>query len=206
MRNFPFIVLLLAFLAFVCMIPAAAAQTPPRKFEIGMQVVSLEQRAFSEVDCGFGGRFTFYPISHIGLETEFDFFPRNLGKTVAFSSHRSEALFGVKAGFRSRKFGAFGRLRPGLIHFNSAPQGIACVAILVYPPPLECATSTGKTNFALDLGGGFETFPSRWSVIRLDLGDTMIRFAGPALTKRGAFTQDFNVHNFQLNVGFGIRF
>jgi hypothetical protein len=105
MRNFPFIALLFAFLTFAGMIPVAAAQTSVHKYEIGMQVVSLEQRAFSKVDCGFGGRFTFYPISHIGLETEFDFFPKNLGKPVAFSSHRSEALFGVKAGVRSSKFG-----------------------------------------------------------------------------------------------------
>jgi len=195
---------LLALITFTGMIPVAAAQTSAHKSEIGMQVVLLEQRAFSKADCGFGGRFTFYPVSHIGLEAEFDFFPRNLGKPIAFSSRRSEALFGVKAGVRSSRFGVFGRLRPGLAHFSSAPQPIACITI--YPPPLECAIAAGKTNFALDMGGGLEMFPLGRSIIRIDLGDAMIRFHGPALTKQGAFTRDFDVHNFQLNVGFGIRF
>jgi hypothetical protein len=34
----------------------------------------------------------------------------------------------------------------------------------------------------------------------------MIRFDGPAESSVGRFNRDFNVHNFQLSVGFGIRF
>jgi hypothetical protein len=193
----------------------STAQTDHKRFELGAQIVSLEQRAFDKVDCGFGGRFAFYPLARLGLEAEANFFPRDLGKPVAFSGRRTELLFGVKGGPRIGPIGLFGKLRPGLVSFAKSPQGVACLAILVFPPPLECSISMGSTNFALDMGGGIEVVPWHGNdsvprrapfVLRVDFGDTMIRFKGPAQTSLGRFNDYFNVHNFQANVGIAFRF
>jgi hypothetical protein len=201
-----FLLLLLFFSAMMLRSSDARAQTDPPKFSVGGHIVSLEQRAFSKVDCGFGSRFTFHPIASLGIEGEINIFLRDLGKPAAFSGSRTEALFGVKAGRRLGPFGFFGKLRPGFVRYGKAPRGMACIAILIWPPPLECSISMGATNFALDFGGVIESYPSRHTMIRLDLGDTMIRFRGPASASVGRFKDDFNVHNFQLNVGFGFRF
>jgi hypothetical protein len=191
-------------LSLLLSIRSASAQTHYPRFEVGAHLASMQQRAFSESDLGFGGHFTFYPIENVGVEFEASLFPTNLGEPVALSRRRSEVLFGVKAGRRIRKFGLFGKIRPGLIHFADAPHNVVCIAI--YPPPLGCRISMGDTDFALDFGGIIESYPSQHTVIRLDFGDMMIRFHGPAYVGTRPFSEDFNVHNFQLNAGFGFRF
>jgi len=55
---------------------------------------------------------------------------------------------------------------------------------------------SGETRFALDLGGVIEFYPSRRFVLRVDLGDTVIRNSQPGRTS----------HNFQFGAGIGIRF
>jgi hypothetical protein len=183
-----------------------AAQKKPERFEIGGHYVLLQQRAFDVNDSGFGAWFAFKPTAEIGVEAEFNFFPGDLGRAVALSRHRGQALFGIKAGRRFGDLGVFGKVRPGLVIFGKAPRGVACVTILVYPPPLECLVSLGSTNLALDFGGVLEFYPGPHAMIRLDLGDTLIRFDGPAYTRFGRFDDDFNVHNLQVNIGFGFRF
>jgi hypothetical protein len=200
-RCFPALTLLLLLLLSI---RSASAQTHPLRFEVGVHVASMQQRAFSESDLGFGGRFSFYPIVNLGVEFEASLFPTNLGGSVAYSRRRSEILFGIKAGQRIGKFGVFGKIRPGFINFAEAPHDVVCIAI--YPPPLGCRISRGETDFALDFGGVIESYPSEHTVIRLDLGDTMIRFKGPAYMGTKRFLEGFNVHNFQLNAGFGFRF
>ncbi len=194
-----------SFLLCITQMPQASSQTQTGRFEVGTQFAFMQQRAFSFKDFGFGGRFTFYPVSFLAVEGETNFFPRGMDNTLTFSGSRTEALFGIKAGPRFRRFSAFGRLRPGIIHYASAAHGSVCLTILVYPPPLECRIALGSTNFALDFGGGMELYPARRGTIRVDLGDTMIRF-DPANTRLGTFKQNFSIHNFQLNVGFGYRF
>jgi hypothetical protein len=202
LRHVP--VLMLLVLSFSA-VPVASAQIDPYKFEVGVHFASMQQRTFSNNDIGLGCHFTFYPITRFGVEFETSFFPRNLGESVAFSSHRSEMFFGIKAGQRIGKLGFFGKARPGFIHFSEAPRAMVC--ILIYPPPLECSiASKGMTNFALDFGGIVETYPSRHLVIRADFGDTMIRFNGPALVDNEGLVGDFNKHNFQINAGVGLRF
>ncbi len=200
-------------LLFVILCPhRTMAQTESRRFEVGAQIVSLAQRAFDKVDCGFGGRFTYYPQELMGIEAEVNYFPRDLGKPLPFSRFRSQALFGIKAGPRVGPFGFYGRIRPGFVGFAEPSAGLTCAA--VFPTPLECTVADRPLNFALDIGGGIELLrragdtSSRRShlAMRVDVGDTMIRFRGPALTKLGRFDGPFNVHNFQLSVGIAWRF
>jgi hypothetical protein len=111
---------------------------------------------------------------------------------------RQTQLFaGARGGFRVGGFGAYARVRPGLIHFSRrflAPE-IACVAI--FPTPEACLVDA--TNFALDLGGTVEFLPTSRTVIRLDVGDTLIRFNRNEL-------EPVWRHNFQFSAGAGVRF
>ncbi len=184
--------------------PPAASQTRSDRFEVGAQFAFMQQRVFDFKDFGFGGRLTFYPFSFLGVEGETNFFPRGMDNVLTFSASRTEAVFGIKAGPRFRRFGIFGRARPGIIHYAPSNRA-ACITILVYPPPLECRIAQGSTNFTVDFGGGMEFYPSRHGTIRLDLGDAMIRFDA-ANTRLGTFDRRFVIHNLQLNVGIGYRF
>ncbi len=174
----------------------AYAQTDAPKLELGAQFSLMRLRDLGETDPGVGGRITYNFNDNIAVESEFNFFPRDLG----FSQYRSQGLFGVKAGIRSNTAGIFAKVRPGFMRFHEADSPIGCIGI--FPPPLACKLSAGSTQFALDIGGVFELYPSRGTVVRFDLGDSIIRFGGPILGAPDGFTS----HNLQFNVGFGFRF
>jgi len=82
------------------------------------------------------------------------------------------ALFGTKSGLRRARFGVFGKSRFGLWHFT-------------------------RSYFAADIGSVLEYYPSSHTVVRLDIGDTIIFYGG---------TQLGTVHNFQPGIGFSYRF
>lgn len=164
---------LLSFLLFVSSLTAcglARAQTPYSRVEVGVQG-SLLGSAFvgsRDIDYGVGGRFTYNFSKNIALDTQFDFYPRRdpgLPGTSAFQEggRRLVALAGLKAGFRRRRFGLFGEVRPGVISFGSVPR----------------ATGTGSdriTHFALDLGGAFEIYPTKRLIVRFDGGELFARY------------------------------
>ena len=177
---------------------------------------------------GFGGRVGYNFSSYIAVEGEFNFFPGQrkseqyiyfpglitTGGTVVppiprSSGHKTEAVFGLKAGGRVDNFGLFAKFRPGLVHFG------------------EISGIGADTNFAMDLGTVIEYYPSRRTLIRVDLSDLMVRFDE---RRTGAGTYSFTnltaflsgdvtfvspshvlrpsqtTHNFRLGVGFGFRF
>ena len=111
---------------------------------------------------------------------------------------RQTQLFaGVRGGIRAGGLCVYARVRPGLIHFSErflAPE-IGCVAI--FPTPEACLIDS--TNFALDLGGTVEFLPTSRTIIRIDAGDTLIRF------NRGELDPAWR-HNFQFSAGGGVRF
>jgi hypothetical protein len=105
---------------------------------------------------------------------------------------------GVKVGGRAERFGLFAKLRPGLVQFGNdflAP-GVVCIA--VFPPPESCLAA--RTSVAFDLGTVVEMYPTRRTLLRVDLGSTHIwyrpRGDGDS-ERRGAF---------QVSVGAGVRF
>jgi len=85
---------------------------------------------------------------------------------------KTSALAGFKGGRRFDRFGVFGKSRFGMWHFN-------------------------QTYFATDIGGVLEYYPSRHTVVRIDIGDTILFYGGSALG---------TVHNFQPGIGFSYRF
>jgi hypothetical protein len=201
------------------------AQSDEKKFEVGGQFsairvpttsITTAGAAFAttespENNYGFGGRFGYQLSKYFTLEAEGNFFPRDRDLD---GGRKVQALFGVKAGKRFEKFGIFAKARPGFIRYERGDYVFGsggCVAL--FPPPLGCFRPVPRTNFALDLGGVFELYPSNRTIIRFDAGDTIVHLPArnTAALANGSFlvvvsSPSETKHNFQGSVGFGFRF
>jgi hypothetical protein len=201
------------------------AQPDEKKFEVGGQFTmlrwpthTLNGNSLSEDqanDPGFGGRFGYNFSKYLALEAEVNFFPRDRDLE---GGRKVQGLFGVKAGQRFDRFGIFGKARPGFVLLKRGDYVLVRGCIQVFPPPLACYDPVATTNFAIDLGGVLELYPSKRTLIRLDAGDTIVRlgrrnvatfqtspFFGPSglvLFPVAAQTK----HNLQVSAGFGFRF
>lgn len=157
-------------------------------------------------ELGLGGRVTFNLTKNIAVESEANFF-RGIEPAATFpltvsqpGGRKFQALFGPKVGIRKKKFGFFGKVRPGLIHLEKYN-----VVHQLFPPPglAVIGGAESATFFNIDAGGVFEYYPSRRTVLRIDVGDTIIRYnrqepkeINPSMTR----------HNLQTSIGFGFRF
>jgi hypothetical protein len=157
---------------------------------------------------GFGGRVGHHFNSYVSVEAELNYFPRD-GFTDG--GRKVQGLFGVKVGKRFESAGVYAKARPGFLRlsrgdFHPRP-GIICIV-----PDPACYESEPTTNFAFDLGGVVELYPSQKTFVRFDGGDTMVSFGrrlAPARTNNGLFVINLEgetTHNFQGGVGFGFRF
>ena len=129
----------------------------------------------------------------------------DFARSPAFSKSRIEMLFGVTVGPHIGRLRPFAKLRPGFVAFRAAPAPFACLAI--FPPPLSCTLGAGDTLFALDAGGGVEFLPAGRSFLRVDVGDRLMRYPGPAFDTN--FTLQSNAffsHDFRFSLGGGVRF
>ena len=193
MRKMFFFVLAAAALLLIAPAQNAQAQSETPKVEVGAHYTLLRLRDFDTTDSGVGGRMTFNITDGFALEGELNVFPEkriNFANPFYLDSRRTQGLFGVKYGMRSEKAGIFGKLRPGFIHFGDGPVDPRILFIVPVPP------RASATEFALDVGGVFELYPSRPVALRFDAGDTIIRFGGLG----------FNSHNLQISAGVAFRF
>ena len=113
--------------------------------EIAVGVTGTHLHKIDEAPIGVYGRVFLNFNRSAALDAEAAVYP---GKT--------SALFGIKSGKRFDRFGAFGKARAGMWHFD-------------------------RRYFAADLGGVLEYYPSRHTTIRIDLGDTILFYGGTAL-------------------------
>ena len=195
----------LAFAVLVCWSRLAAAQTDANRFQLGAQFAGAVSGEFDSTDLGAGVRFSWSPISLLGAEAELDFYPQNFARTPAFSKSRVEGLFGITAGPRIGRVRPFAKVRPGFVTFREAPGPFPCIAI--FPAPLSCTLGAGATAFALDLGGGVEFLPAGRTFLRLDIGDRLMRYPGPAFDHNLTLQSDaFFSNDFRFSVGGGVRF
>jgi outer membrane protein with beta-barrel domain len=152
-------------------------QSEVSRFEVGAQYSLLNfdtSASFSKPrrwESGGGGRFTYNFNKYVAAEAQIDYYPNDDSErigtiNVPLWGSKTLTVFGVKAGTRRDRFGIFAKARPGFIHFSHVP-GFACVT----GPCLQPA----KTNFAFDVGGVVEYYPSSRLVVRFDAGDTIIR-------------------------------
>lgn len=193
------------------------AQSQPSRIEVGglVSVLGIEDAhgltdLFPRREFGFGGRVSYNLNSHFALEGEVNFFPRDFQKfTTNFTGGRlTEGLFGLKAGIRKNKFGIFGKVRPGFESSGGAeiPRFLNGNG----PDPLNPFGFETKraTQFALDVGGVVELYPSRRTIVRFDVGDTIVRYPGILFTNSNGSltTETVYSHTLQFSAGFGFRF
>ena len=188
-----------AFLHFA----SALAQSAPERFELGAQFAVIRSSEFDAVDLGFGARFAWMPSAVLGLESELNFYPKSFPSVFAFSGGRTEGLFGATVGPRIGAFRPFAKGRAGFLNVRGTSQSFVC--ILIFPPPLACELAAGRTLPAFDFGGGFEVLTPR-TFVRLEIGDRLLKYPGPALTRGGVHNDSFFSHDLRLGAGAGLRF
>jgi hypothetical protein len=227
---------LLLFFGLICglgLVPVAQAQSSQTqtsqvqtdelpKFEVGILFTSLTKPNFDggSTEPGIGGRFTFNLNRTVALEAEGNLFPHSCSFCGANLGDNSgiikQGLFGVKVGRRFEKWGIFGKARPGVVTFG---QGNTIYTIAgTGPSALVSVRRVGLTNFAMDVGGVIEVYPSKRFLVRFDGGDTLIHYRSrqvnflsfdPTTNSPVLFpftTRAETRHNFQFSAGVGFRF
>lgn len=212
----PVVTFALVLLALFCA-PALQAQDTP-KVEVGIQVTALNLGDFklavpdlSESQRGFGGRLTINLTDHISIEGEINTFPNNFRITIPQLTNIvrrdltrdrvDQFLLGVKLGGRSDHWGIFAKVRPGYVRSKLEDQITGNAN-----PTLNTLFRT-TSGLALDWGGVLEFYPSRHTMLRFDLGDTIIRYeTKPQTGAANQTTTKFTNHNLQVSAGFGLRF
>ena len=180
---------------------SAVAQSTPGRFELGIQAPSAISSEFDDTDVGIGGRVAWYPVGILGMEAEINAYPKDL----VFTRGRAEGLFGVTVGPRFDRVRPFAKLRSGFLRVGEAPRPFAC--ILIYPPPLSCELAFGRTLAAFDLGGGVEVSTTQTTFVRMEAGDRLVKYPGPAIDHNRMVQDDsFFGHDIRFAVGAGLRF
>jgi hypothetical protein len=188
----------------------AFAQGGVPRVELGGQLNVLRLSDSDDTNVGVGGRVTFNLASWLGLEGEYQFVPRDeidMTSTLAdgnvvglrYERRRSTALFGLKAGSRGERFGVFAKMRPGVTSLSD--RGIDCLGDVC--GLMLLAVPEYRSEFALDLGGVVEFYPSTRWLVRADVGSLMIRHRSTA-PPCGA--GDCTTWNLAVSAGAGIRF
>ncbi|HKQ90347.1 MAG TPA: outer membrane beta-barrel protein [Blastocatellia bacterium] len=203
------------------------AQSETPKIEVGVLISGLARGRFGDPESlGGGGRVTFNLTKALALEGELNYFPSTGSNDV----RRLQGQFGVKSGWRFKKFGVFGKVRPGFIDTKRDFQP-SCFFQTICPPNQVCAPifppfcssfTFADRGFSLDVGGVAELYPSKRIVVRLDVGDTIadrqsapIFISQPIFNSQGLLLNNtfftlpggnVTTHNLQLSVGVGFRF
>ena len=204
MRHRIFFTLLLTLFVLPAAARAQGGGAPDvdtHRAEVGVLYTGVNLEGFGETVNGLGGRFGYNFNKNLALDTEFSFFPEtHLGNSQF--GQKTQAFAGIRAGARSRYVGLFAKARPGVMFIGEVTSGFNCNS-----------TSFGRTcrpshnNFALDAGGVLELYPSPRAIVRLDVGDTIVRIRNATTGVIGSPTVTSDTtHNFQFSVGFGYRF
>lgn len=200
-RGFGFATVVLVTLAVASPDRASAQE----RFDAGAQFVSAASDQFDQSEFGVGGRLAWHPVALVGIEAEVTLFPGDFPDPRAFSGRRVEGLFGVTVGPRLGGVRPFLRLRPGFVSMSEAPAPFPC--ILIFPPPLACSLAAGQTLAAFDVGGGVEVMATRKAFVRVDVGDRMVRYKGPAFDgQQRRRDGSFYGHDLRVALGAGVRF
>lgn len=188
------------------------AQSPASKLEVGTQVTSLTLFRLDgygdATEMGIGGRITYNINRNIAVEAEGNFFPHRRVFQDLGDGRALQAQFGLKAGKRFQKFGVFGKVRPGLLSVGDVFSLEPGASLDFFGFTIPNARISRKTHFTTDVGGVFELYPTKRTVVRFDAGDTIVRYGPhyeystyPQLVQLPARFK----HNFQFSTGVGFR-
>ncbi len=161
-------------------------------------------------------------------EAEFNFLPgRVFTGDVRKNGRVKQGLFGLKVGRKFEKYGVFAKVRPGFINYSNGTVATPTLINTTFGngtitgfSGIGRGSGSGKTNFATDIGGVVEFYPTEKVFTRFDFGDTIVRLRStvlefPTFTTTGGTTtiviQRIPIpattqHNFQFSAGIGFRF
>ncbi len=198
-RQTFFALVALFLLASVC--AHAQSVLDEHKFEVGGQYTAIGLDDFNVVN-GVGGRVGYNFNQYFALDAEANFFPETHLGNDQFGQ-KAQAFVGVKAGARAKYAGLFAKARPGVMSIGEITSGFDCNST-----SLGSVCRVKHSQFALDAGAVAEVYPTRRSIIRLDVGDTMvnIRRASRGFLRQTSATSNEFTHNLQTSLGFGYRF
>jgi hypothetical protein len=189
---------------------AAFAQAVPSRVEVGGQMHVLRLSESADTNVGLGGRVTVNLAPWLGVEGEYQFLPKDEidttsvtadGSTVGlrYERRRSTSLFGVKAGYRGERVGVFAKVRPGFTSLTD--RGVECLGDVC--ALLLLAVPDYRPEFALDVGGVVELYPSpRW-MARVDVGSLIVKHRSTAPPCPAG---ECTTSNLATSVGVGMRF
>ena len=203
----PNFTLMLVMCGLFATVPSASAQ---ERWEVGAQFSLFQPSDSLGTNNGLGGRLAWHAASWVSAEAEVNYFATerferdalpslaNAGAlSLRYNRQRLEVFVGPKIGHRWQRFGLFGKVRPGITRLTDEGVeciGEACALALIALPEY-------RTEFAVDLGGVAEFYPTARTVVRADLGTRIIRHRSSAPPCTGCNTQ-----NFTSSFGAGFRF
>jgi hypothetical protein len=118
---------------------------------------------------------------------------------LRYERRRWTTLFGVKAGYRGERVGVFGKVRPGFTSLTD--RGVECLGEVCALTLL--AVPDYRREFALDVGGVVELYPSSRWLARVDIGSLIIRHRSTAPPCAGG---ECTTSNLATSLGVGMRF
>jgi opacity protein-like surface antigen len=177
-KEFLYVILIL-FLQTISTTALAQNTIDDHPFEIGGQLTVIDFAPLPSISTnsagvfrfnrfdrsygGIGGRFGYNLNNAISIEAEASDFKFN-----RFDNRKTQVLAGIKAGFRLENLGIFAKARPGVMYFSNLQESCSTT-----DSSFTCVPEN-RTNFAFDLGGVIEYYPSSRTIIRFDAGDTII--------------------------------
>ena len=187
---------------FLAALPVCAQHTRTR-FELGAEYSTIEQTQADHSGVtysGFGGRFDWNLSRRLGLEAQVDFFPEHGAPLLLIQGGQTlQAVFGVRAKVvQTKRLSVFGLVRPGVLHFSAAGtlSGLPNPTLITEP----------ITHFVLNLGGGFEYYPSpRW-VLRFDIEGNPYRVAAQPISSSGGTEMLPGKINDTTRLSFGVGY
>jgi hypothetical protein len=175
-----------------------------RRADVSLQASVRQLGEAEETEMGLGARLSYRLSTWLAADAEVNLFPKDVG-SPAFSGSRLEGLAGVRGGPRLGRTGGYLAVRAGAVRFSPAPEPFPC--ILIFPPPLNCALAAGKTLPTVQATAGFEAFLREKLVVRVEAGDQLLRYPGPAFTRdREIFEDALWSHNLKGTVSVGVQF
>jgi hypothetical protein len=180
------------------------AQTREKKLEFSALYTTIDLQVFDRRESGGGVRLSYNVNKYLAVEAEGNLFEFSIGDHPTDDLLAAQGLLGIKAGLRNRWAGVFAKVRPGVANFPKlrGPRSFCFLG-------QSCDKSRkGGNRLAVDAGAVLELYPIENVIVRVDVGDTMIRFTGDQFSgfPDPVRIKDGFSHNAQLTASVGFRF
>jgi len=180
------------------------AQTEERRLEVSGLYTTINLQAFDSRESGAGVRLAYNINKYLAVEAEGNVFDFRIGDFPTDEFLAAQGLLGIKTGLRNERVGIFAKVRPGVANFPElrVRRGFCF-------PGQSCDRSGRSGNrLAVDAGAVVELYPTNKIILRMDIGDTMIRFKDDTFFGSTDLVRikDGFTHNAQFSAAIGYRF